>query len=72
MPDTEFRIGHLLFKKPMTRIELVTSPLPRVCSTAELHGLKTGLEQNPRPVSEALLRNFLNETGETDDGPSWI
>ncbi len=26
------------FKKPVTRIELVTSPLPRVCSTTEPHG----------------------------------
>jgi hypothetical protein len=24
--------------EPMTRIELVTSPLPRGCSTAKLHG----------------------------------
>ncbi len=24
--------------EPMTRIELVTSPLPRECSTTELHG----------------------------------
>ncbi len=24
----------------MTRVELVTSPLPRVCSTTELHGRK--------------------------------
>ncbi len=29
------------FKKPVTRIELVTSPLPRVCSTTEPHGQNT-------------------------------
>lgn len=27
-----------LYPKPVTRLELVTSPLPRVCSTTELHG----------------------------------
>lgn len=31
------------FKKPVTRIELVTSPLPRVCSTTEPHGQNTTL-----------------------------
>ncbi len=28
----------MFYKKPVTRIELVTSPLPRVCSTTEPHG----------------------------------
>ncbi len=31
----DFTVG---FRKPLTRIELVTSPLPRVCSTTELQG----------------------------------
>src|SRR5918911_398742 len=26
------------YREPMVRIELTTSPLPRVCSTTELHG----------------------------------
>ena len=30
---------------PMTRIERVTSPLPRECSTTEPHGLTTGPNQ---------------------------
>lgn len=29
-----------LYPKPVARIELATSPLPRVCSTTELHGQK--------------------------------
>ncbi len=38
--------------EPMTRIELVTSPLPRGCSTAKLHG--------PKPT--LLLSSFLFST----------
>ena len=40
-PPRRHAIGFLCCLVPMTRIERVTSPLPRECSTTELHRRKS-------------------------------
>src|SRR5438067_7948848 len=46
--------------EPMVRIELTTSPLPRVCSTTELHGLElsTPLDQTPSRVCSCAPADY--------------
>ncbi len=44
-----------LYSKPVARIELATSPLPRVCSTTEPHGRGwAGLDLNQRRRSQRI------------------
>src|SRR4030081_1129534 len=41
-------------REPMVGIELTTSPLPRVCSTTELHGPAPEILSNASSISLAL------------------
>ena len=54
--------------EPMTRIELVTSPLPRGCSTAKLHGRTPSLS-----LSQAVFLRPPNVLRTIEKlGRSWI